>query len=210
VFTSDIHGESSVVALSETKFVMIYKEIGHDEGKAVIGDVSGSTITYGPEYVYSPDYSYQDSVAALSEYRFVVTYRGNSGYGTAKIGDVSGNIITYGSECLFNPASTSDPSVAALSSTKLVIAYQDSGNGTAIILPVPIGIMYFIGIAKESGTAGQTVPVIIGGVSDVHSGLETGAIYYSDGEGNLTTTVTDYKIGLAISESEILLSMQLP
>jgi hypothetical protein len=92
-----------------------------------------------------------------------------------------------------------------------VVAYRDYGNsgyGTAVIGGTAHTEM--IGIAGESGTAGESVPVIIDGVSDVHSGLTTGEVYYSDTSGNLTTTATDYKVGLAISESEILLSLTSP
>ena len=69
-----------------------------------------------------------------------------------------------------------------------------------------IGDKVVIGIANATKTSGQTVGVIISGVSNVHSGLSTGLIYYSLENGDLTLAVTDVKIGLAISSTEILLA----
>ncbi|MCP4603199.1 MAG: hypothetical protein GY847_22240, partial [Proteobacteria bacterium] len=146
------------------------------------------------------------SAATLSSTKFVVTY---ADYGTAVIGDVSGTTITYGSEYVFNAAITSSTSVAALSSTKFVVSYQDEGNsgyGTAIIGEA-VGVGGdIVGIARESKTAGQTVPVIISGISDVHSGLTAGETYYSDMAGDLSTSTSARRVGLAVSSSEILLN----
>jgi len=115
---------------------------------------------------------------------------------------------------VFNSASTGYTSFAVLSSTKFVVTYSDGGNsgfGTAVIGDISSDgenfySQFVIGIAKESKTSGQTVPVIIGGVSDVHSGLTPGLIYYSYESGDLTTEQTNCKIGLAISSTEILLA----
>ena len=214
VFNSADTRETSVAALSETKFVVAYMDHGNSGyGTAIIGDVFLGTISYSSEYVFNSADTHYISVAALTSTKFVVAYSdtGNPHYGTAVIGNISGNSITYGVEYVFNTADTEVKSVVALRSTKFVVAYQDQGNflyGTAVIGDAHCGSV--IGIARESGTAGQTVPVIIGGVSDVHSYLAPGTIYYSDGSGALTTTVTDDKIGLAISENEILLQMQTP
>ena len=103
------------------------------------------------------------------------------------------------------------PNGAGKSTTmRMITGFLPPTSGTAVIGDTAHTEGNMIGIAGESGTAGQSVPVIIGGVSDVHSGLATGEVYYSDISGNLTITVTDDKIGLAISESEILLSIEVP
>jgi len=139
VFNSAITQYISAAALSSTKFVVTYQDYDNSRyGTAVIGDVSGNTITYGPEYVFNPAATADASVAALSSSKFVVVYQDieNSKYGTAVIGEVSGNIITYGPEYVFNPANTWHISIAVLSSNKFVVVYHDVGNygyGTAVI-----------------------------------------------------------------------------
>ncbi len=212
VFNAASTDYTSVVALSSTKFVVSYRDTGYSYyGTAIIGDVSGATITYGSEYVFNAVFNNDYiSVAALSSTKFMVSYRdiGNGAYGTAIIGDVSGATITYGPEYVFNTANTWHISVAALSSTRFVVSYGDAGNsgyGTAIIGEAVVG-SDIVGIAQASKTAGETVPVIIAGISDVHSGLTTGQTYYSDTAGDLSTNTSDWRVGLAVSSSEILLN----
>jgi hypothetical protein len=207
--------EISVAALSSSKFVVAYSDNFNSYAcTGVIGDVYGRIIIFGSEYVFSENEwaSGSISAAALSSDKFVVTYEGRGSHlGTAFIGGVSGNTITFGSQYRFNSAETRFVSAAALSLNKFVVAYKDNGNsgyGTTVIGEVSIGIPAsspIVGIAKESKTAGQIVPVIIGGVSNVHI-VGSGMIYYVDGSGRITWEVTPHKIGLSISNTEILLA----
>jgi len=133
----------SVSALDSTHFVVGYRDSGNSNyGTAIIGTISGSTISYGSEYVFNSATTYDISISALDSTHFVVGYYdgGNSGYGTAIIGTVSGSTISYGSEYVFNSASTVYISVSALDSTHFVVGYRDNGNsyyGTAIIGTLP-------------------------------------------------------------------------
>jgi hypothetical protein len=125
--------------LTDSKFVVAYTDQDNsDYGTAIVGQVSGTSITWGNEYVFNAASTHEESVAALSETKFVVAYSdwGNSYYGTAIVGQVSGTSISYSSEYVFNSADTDDVSVAALTDSKFVVAYQDEGNsdyGTAIV-----------------------------------------------------------------------------
>jgi hypothetical protein len=119
----------SAAALSPSKFVVAYCDAANAwRGTAIIGTVSGKTISYGGEAVFNPATTYYTSVAALSDSHFVVAYcdRDNSEYGTAVIGAVTGSAITYGPEKVFNSASTSEISVSALHSGLFVVAYNNS------------------------------------------------------------------------------------
>jgi hypothetical protein len=139
VFNSATTSYISVSALDSTHFVVGYRDDGNSNyGTAIIGTISGSTISYGSEYVFNSATTYNISVSALDSTHFVVGYRdnGNSNYGTAIIGTISGSTISYGSEYVFNQASTNYISVSALDSTHFVVGYMDNGNsdyGTAII-----------------------------------------------------------------------------
>ena len=147
-FNPALTGFVSTAALSPSKFVVSYCDVDNwleldkwYNGQAVIGDVSGNIITYGPEKTFNAALTGFVSTAALSPSKFVVSYSDFANWfnGTAVIGDVSGNIITYGPEKTFNPACTCYISTAALSPSKFVVAYQDNGNwmawskGTAVI-----------------------------------------------------------------------------
>jgi hypothetical protein len=139
VFNQAYTSAISVSALDSTHFVVAYRDYGNsDYGTAIIGTISGSTISYGSEYVFNSATTAYISISALDSTHFVVGYQdgGNSYYGTAIIGTISGSTISYGSEYVFNSATTAYISISALDSTHFVVGYWDKGNsdyGTAII-----------------------------------------------------------------------------
>jgi hypothetical protein len=118
--------------LTDTKFVVVYTDIGNaSRGTAIVGQVTGTDITYGAEYVFNAVSTSWESVAALSATKFVVAYRdGSDLWGKVIVGQVTGTTISYGVETIFNSASTLYASVAALSDTKFVVAYTDGGNSS--------------------------------------------------------------------------------
>ncbi|MCB2155865.1 hypothetical protein KQI84_13365 [bacterium] len=71
-----------------------------------------------------------------------------------------------------------------------------------------VGFPTPIGIAAESGEVDQPVSAIIQGVSDVHSGLVPGTVYYTTHYGSLTSDPSIWKVGTAISETELLLEIE--
>ena len=114
-------------------------------GKAVVGTVSGTSISFGSSTVFdsSARVEYPEPVYDPSTDRTVIAYRdgNNSNRGVAVVGTVSGTSISFGS---YNPVFDSD-SVASPSpvydsvNQKVVIAYSDGGDsyyGKAIIATV--------------------------------------------------------------------------
>ena len=127
---------TSVTALSSTKFAVAYDP--DNPGKVVIGDVAGTTISFGTTFVFASGFPRNLSMGTLSPTKIVVMYAPFPGGGaaTAVIGDVAGTVITFGSETPSNAASTDNNFGAALSSTKFVMTYNDAGDSgfnTAII-----------------------------------------------------------------------------
>jgi hypothetical protein len=172
------------------------------------GTISGGTVSWGAKSVFSAGDTRPIAVSALSATDFVVAYQDgdNTDYGTAIAGTVSGGSARWGAESVFSAGDTGSISVNALSATDFVIVYQDKGNsdyGTAIV-GHSIGRTP-IGTAKTAASGGETITVIIGGVSDVHSGLVPGAFYYLQPDGSLDRTPTATRVGLAISETELIL-----
>ncbi|MCP4707221.1 MAG: hypothetical protein GY869_01235, partial [Planctomycetes bacterium] len=128
----------STFALSETKFVIVYQDIGNSSyGTAIIGETpdavsTGTTnlITYGPEYVFASNEIGFISGATLSSSEFVVVFQdvGNGGGGLATIHRVSGMSIDFIKNGAFEDDNIYLTSVAALSSSKFVVAYKPSGG----------------------------------------------------------------------------------
>jgi hypothetical protein len=57
--------------LTDTKFVVVYRDVGNlSYGTATVGQVAGTTITYGAEYVFNTAVTQWESVAALSADKF--------------------------------------------------------------------------------------------------------------------------------------------
>ena len=124
---------------TSNKFVMTYALSGGN-GTAVVGTVSGTTITFGTPVAYltgtagHPKVAFDPSTAG----QFVVLYKDstNSNYGTAMVGTVSGTSVTFGAKVVFNSADTMplvlafDPSTAG----KFIISYADNSAASSSTL----------------------------------------------------------------------------
>ena len=124
------------------KVVIVYRDVGNSSaGTAVVGTVSGTSISFGTPVVFNAGYTNDMSIAFDSgNGKMVIAYRdqgGNSSYGTAIVGTVSGTSISFGSEVVFESAATSQcAAVYDSANGKVVIGYRDDGNsyyGTAIV-----------------------------------------------------------------------------
>jgi hypothetical protein len=126
---------------ANNKVVIAYRDGGNSYyGTAVVGTVSGSSISFGTPVVFeNSNTSYTSATFDSNNNKVVITYRdhGNSGYGTAVVGTVSGSSISFGPPVIFESASTWYISSTFDSvNNKIVTAYQDIGNsyyGTVIV-----------------------------------------------------------------------------
>ena len=121
---------------TEGRFVVAYKYVS-GEAAAVVGTVSGDSITFGSEYTFSTATSVHTQVAfdPNTSGRFVVTYVENSN-ATAIVGNISGSSITFGSSSVYQTACGSNSSLAfdPFTTNRFVIVYQGlSDKGTAIV-----------------------------------------------------------------------------
>jgi hypothetical protein len=136
----------SATALDSSHVVIAYRDMGNSSfGTAIVGTVSGTTITFGPEAVFNPGDTFSLAATTLDSTHVAIAYQdaGNGNFGTAIVGTVSlGDNLTFGAEYVFEAAVIQYPSVAALDSTHFVAAYRDRGNsdfGTAIVGTVSLG-----------------------------------------------------------------------
>ncbi len=217
VFNADGTAYISTAALTDSRFVVAYQKLGDSayySGAARVGNVSGSTISYGVECVFNADQTEAISVASLTDSKFVVAYedRGNSDYGTVAVGEDFGGGMAMGfaQKIVFDAKAQGAISVVAVRPDKFVLAgIEDStyheADGEAIVGQIGL-YPNIVGISGESKGSGETVPVIINGISDVHSGLTPGTLYYSDMSGNLSANPSYCQIGRSVSSTDILLT----
>ena len=102
---------SSVFDSNENKVVLAYNDSGDsNQGKAVVGTVSGTTISYGSEVEFESGrpYSIQSTFDSNSN-RVVFVYKdsGNSYYFTSVVGSVSGTSISFGTPVVIASANYS-------------------------------------------------------------------------------------------------------
>ena len=118
-----------------SKCVIVYTDSANSNaGTAIVGTLSGTTLTFGTEVVFNSASSDSPSVAfdPSTSGKFVVTYmdEGNSNAGTAIVGTLSGTTVSFGTAVVFDANSRSskvefDPNNAG----KLLIVYRDWGAG---------------------------------------------------------------------------------
>jgi hypothetical protein len=114
--------------------VLFYQDTDNSYyGTAIVGTVSGTSISFGSAVVFSSSSNnYNSAVYDTSTDRVYNSYTdaGNSNYGTAVVGTVSGTSISLGTPVVFNAAATYPTSSAFDSNAnKVVTAYYNAGDG---------------------------------------------------------------------------------
>lgn len=202
------------------KVVIAYADAGNSGfGTAIVGTVSGTSITFGTAVVYESASTLNPFIAYdAGAKKFVVAYRdsGNSSFGTAVVGVVSGNSIIFETPFVFENASTTVGARGMAydaNAQKIVIAYKDNANagyGTAVVLQnqsANITSENFIGFSDGAYTNGQTATIqIAGAVDDAQSGLTAGRAYYVQNGGTIGLTPDSPSVfaGTAVAANKII------
>ena len=115
------------------KCVICYQDDDNSNyGTAIVGTVSGTSISFGSEVVFASGNTYMTSLAfdPNNSGKLVIAYSdlGNSSNGTAVVGTVAGTSISFGSEVVFCTGETQHISITFNSSNTCVITYRNEGN----------------------------------------------------------------------------------
>jgi hypothetical protein len=161
---------ASVYDSSNNRIVVAYQDdADSDHGKAVVGTVSGSSISFGTPVTFESATTKKISITFDSNAnKVVIAYEdtGNSSYGTAIVGtvDPSDNSISFGSAAVFESASIAgDVSFVTFttfdsSNNKAIISYNDAGNSnymTAVVGTVSgTSISFGTPVVFESASGG--------------------------------------------------------
>ncbi|SVC52287.1 uncharacterized protein METZ01_LOCUS305141, partial [marine metagenome] len=122
---------------SNSNKVVIAHQLYNDDGVAVVGTVSGTSISFGSEVSFNTGSGSSDSTRHIAatfdttNNKVVIVYKdvNNSNYGTAIVGTVSGTSISFGSEAVFNSATTNAMRhISFNSGNGVLVAYLDSGT----------------------------------------------------------------------------------
>ena len=196
---------------NSNKIVIAYQNSGNSNyGTAIVGTVSGTSISFGSAVVFNSAFSsYESAVFDSNTNKVVVAYADGGTTGKVIVGTVSGTSIGFGSPTTFESTSTSQLSATYdVTNNKVVMSYADSAlDGKAAVFQVEAtNSADFVGITDQAIANTATGAVIVqGGVSEKVSGLTTGSDYYVQADGSLSTTVSSVPAGRALSTTSILL-----
>ena len=140
------------------KVVIAYKDQPQSNyGKAIVGTVSGTAISFGSEATFNAATTNDTSATFDStNNKVVIVFQdsgGNSGYASAVVGTVSGTSISFGSKVAYssnnspNNAVTFDPV-----SGKVVAFYEHTGNATYGVVGTVSGTSISFGTAVQFGS----------------------------------------------------------
>ena len=220
--STQIRETSTTFDSANNKVVIAYRDFSNSyRGKAIVGTVSGTGISFGSSVVFDSDTS-SDVSATFDPVtsKVLIAYRdgGNSNYGTAIVGTVSGTGISFGSPDVFNSATTVHiSSTFDSNANKVVISYADYGNssyGTSVVYQsvdfstTNLTADNYIGIKNGAYADAATATVqIVGSVDDAQTGLTVGQKYYVQTDGSLATTADDPSVfaGTAVSATKLII-----
>lgn len=224
VFESAITTNCGITYDSKNQKVVIgYQDFGNSNyGTAIVGTVSGTSISFGSPTVFEAASTSQISLAYDSNTESIVCgYKdgGNSNYGTFAVGKVSGTSISFTTPTVFETGDIGSAldytrvwTTYDSANQRVVAAYVEPNDGSAqpfdglafTIKPVGSNKSDFIGLASAaiSDTAAGDINVK-GGINEAQSGLTIGSNYYIQNDGSLSTTSSDVLVGKAISATTI-------
>ena len=189
--------------------VMIaYRDATALKGSAVVGSVSGSTVSYGDVVYYESGEAYDIAISTGLDGSGLIAYRdvNNGSDGTVIRGRiVSGNISFEDAVPVALATGYTNTIVYNETANKIVHSYRNGSlsKGESTVLTVGDAPL-FMGIAQEAGTSGQTKKMtLLGSTSTAHSGKTPGQKAYIQSDGTLGDVVKYNPVGRYISATEL-------
>ena len=171
------------------RMVVVYKDQNNSNyGTAIVGSLSGTTMTWGTPVVFNSGDTEEISACFDStNNKIIISYKdvGNSNYASLIVGTIGGTdnkSISFGDEIQLNSATTTNTCVEFdPDKGRVVAAYNDggtSGNGKAKVIAAGgnsstnLTTENYIGLAVAGISSGSTGSVTIpGGISGGHTCL---------------------------------------
>lgn len=217
IVTADIN-YTSTATIDSTRILVSFSIPSPNYARAMVVSISNYTITTNTWLQVNSVATGSKSIVQIDATRFLLSYWASSTvYVYSVILTVSGTSIAIGPILQIDNCSgnTNYPVTSCfLDTNKYIVAYTASNlNGKACCLFINDNNVSktFLGtvlnpqvLALASASIGNTVKCLIKGIAKGLSGLIPNNTYYCD-NGDLTTTVTSNKIGVALSDTELLI-----
>ena len=199
------------VYVGSGKIVICYVDVSNsDHGKAIVGTISGTTITFGNPVTFTTNQIGQPSIVYNTNLgKIVISYRDytNSNRGTVVVGEVSGTSITFGSPYVFRTTETRYTQLSYDPNSQKIVAFyraDDASNiGKARVLTPHSTSNTIDSVGTEVSFTSTSINNDAMEVAyDANAGKHV--VYYADGAVNMkvaTVNGTDVSFG---SELEVL------
>ncbi len=172
------NGASVTYDSTAQKIVISYTDTGASTANAIVGTVSGTSISFGSPVVFSASSIYGSSVIYdTSQNKIVISY-GSVSSGKSLAGTVNGTTISFGTATTFSAAATGEVSAV----------YDSSTNKTVTTF------------ALTTGYAGKAI------VGSLTNALTPNTAYFVQDDGTISTSSTSTKAGTALSTTSLLLT----
>jgi len=137
--TSSSTSHNIVFDSANGKVVITYEDVGNlNYGTAVVGTVSGTSISFGTPVVFHSDVTVRiDSVYDVDSGKVIIAFQDNNaaGAGNAIVGTVSGTSISFGTKVTFNTVLTSPMRITYDTvNSKVVIVYSKNSISTESVV----------------------------------------------------------------------------
>lgn len=190
----------SVYDSSSNRIVNAYTDNGNSGyGTAVVGTVSGTSISFGTPVVFeSASTSEISSTYDSTNNKTIISYRdgGNSAYGTSVVGTVSGSSISFGTPVVFESAATLGTSVAHDSANnKIVIAFTSTTDYGRAVIGTVSGTSISFGTPVVYNSASTSYSSVVRDVSNNKIVI----FYRNGGNSNFGTAIVGTISGTSIS-----------
>ena len=181
--TNKVYDMDACFDSTNGKVVVAYNDFTNYAGRAQVGTVSGTSISWGSQVVLETGQTKNlATVYDSTEQRVVVMYRdGTDNLGKSKVGEVSGSSITFGSAVTFNTDTYGQYHTSAYEpiSKKVVTTYMQSDKGKCVVGTVSGSSISFLPIVDLGGSEvdlqGWNTTCAVGGSASIHVAFKNGS-----------------------------------
>ena len=174
--TNKVYDMDACFDSTNGKIVVAYNDFTNYAGRAQVGTVSGTSISWGSQIVVSTGQAKDSAIVYDStEQRVVIMYRdGNDNLGKSKVGEVSGSNITFGTDVTFNTNTYGQYHTSAYDpiSKKVITTFMQNGEGKCVVGTASESTISFLPMVDLGGTVtdlGQwNTTCAIGGSAKIH------------------------------------------
>ncbi len=166
VYTGNIGPSSIVYDTGQNKLLFVYQGISN-YGTAVVGTVSGSSITFGTPVVFiSSNTNYVSATFDSNAGKTAIFWADydQSQYGKACVATISGTSVSFGSTVTFSATTTGGQkdSTFYASQNKILLAYRESSSSSKIRAATISGTSISFGSAVNIGPSQVTNIMAVG------------------------------------------------